>query len=248
MNLPVSVQLYTVRDETNRDFIGTLEKISEMGYDGVEFAGFGGISSSIMKQTLDRLGLVASGSHVSEDLLKNDIDEIIRYHKEIGAEYIICPYSKLETKSDIDEFIKLCNKVGLKCKENGITFCYHNHAHEFECIDGIPKLDILYNRTNKEFLEAEMDTFWIQYADASPLDYISKYSGRVPLVHIKDMDNMQTKVNTEAGTGIMDIKAIVEAAKNAGAKWIVVEQDVCILPSLESIKISIDNIRKIRFS
>lgn len=243
MSIPISVQLYTVREEIEKDFIGTLEKIATMGYDGVEFAGFGDIPASKMKMELERLGLKASGSHVGEELLRENLEDIINYHLELGVEYIVCCYATWATKSDLDEFIEFCRVVGLKCKEKGITFCFHNHAPEFECIDGKYKLDILYNSVPKEFLQVELDTFWVKYANVDPVNYISKYSGRIPLVHIKDMENEETKDFTEVGSGIMDIKSIIDASVKAGTKWLVVEQDVCKRPCLESIKISIDNLR-----
>ena len=150
MSLPVALQLYTVRDETEKDFIGTLEKVAEMGYKGVEFAGFGDIPASRMKATLDRLGLKAVGSHTGPDLLKEKLDEVIKYNLEIGNKYIICPWAPFETKDDYVNAACLFNKIGARCKDSGLQFAYHNHDFEFKVFDGEYGLEILYNGTKPE--------------------------------------------------------------------------------------------------
>lgn len=242
MNLPVSLQLYTVRDETKNDFIGTLEKVAEMGYYGVEFAGYGEIPASKMKETLDRLGLKAVGSHVSTPRLKNNLDEEIEFNLAVGNKYIICPHGKYPTLPELMESISFYAMVAEKCKEKGLQFCYHNHAHEFEMFDGRHQLDILYEETDPALVMAEIDTYWVTRAGVDPVGYIEKYSGRCPLIHLKDMDPVDQSF-AEVGNGTINIKAIIEAAQKAGSKHLVVEQDRCKRPSLESAKISIDNLK-----
>ncbi len=242
MNLPVSLQLYSVRDETKNDFIGTLEKVAEMGYYGVEFAGYGEIPASKMKETLDRLGLKAVGSHIPTPRLQDYLDEEIEFNLEVGNKYIICPYGKFETLSELMESISFYKKVAKKCKEKGLQFCYHNHAHEFEMIDGKHQLDIIYEETDPLMVMAELDTYWVKRAGVDPVGYIEKYSGRCPLIHLKDMDP-EDQSFAEIGNGTMNIKAIIEAAKKAGTEHLVVEQDRCKRPPLESVKISIDNLK-----
>lgn len=244
MKLPISVQLYTLREDTAKDFLGTLEKVAEIGYKGVEFAGYGDITASKMKDALGRLGLKASGSHVGVDLLTNKLDEIIEYNLEIGNSFIICPWAKYESKEDYLNAAKFYNKAGEKCRQKGIQFCYHNHAFEFDTFDGEYGLDILYKETDPELVQAEVDTYWVYHAGVNPVDYVKKYAGRCPLIHLKDMEAGENKDFAEVGEGIINIAGIIAASKEAGAKWLVVEQDKCKRPALESVKISFENLKK----
>lgn len=244
MGIPVAVQLYTVREETNKDFIGTLEKVANIGYKGVEFAGYGDIPASTMADTLKRLGLKAAGSHVGLDLLKDHLDEVIAYNLEIGNQYILCPWAQFETKNDYVKMAKFLNETGRKCKEAGVTLGYHNHDFEFTTFDGEHGLDILYKETEPSYVVAEIDTYWVQRAGVDPIAYVKKYAGRCPLIHLKDMEAGEVKDYAEVGNGIMDIAGIVAVAEQSGVKWLIVEQDKCKKPPLESIAISMENLKK----
>ncbi|WP_434643473.1 sugar phosphate isomerase/epimerase family protein [Thermoanaerobacterium thermosaccharolyticum] len=243
MDLPLSLQLYTVRNELKDDFIGTLEKVAEVGYKGVEFAGYGGLKASELKKHLERLGLTPTGSHIGLEILKNRLDEEIEYNLEIGNKYIVCPWNKYETKDDFIEASKLFNEIGEKCRNKGIIFCYHNHNHEFVKFDDEYGLDLIYENADSEFLKAEIDTYWVKYAGEDPVKYIKKYSGRVPLVHLKDMES-DTRDFAEIGEGTMNIKDIISASIEVGVEWFIVEQDICKRPPLESAEISFNNIKK----
>lgn len=244
MNLPIALQLYTLREEMKKDFLGTLERVAETGYKGVEFAGYGNLTSGELKTELDRLGLKAAGSHVSLELLKNNLEEIIQYNLEIGSSYIICPWSEVKDKNGITEIAGFLNETGRKCREAGVEFCYHNHAHEFIDIDGIYGLDYLYSLTDPQNVQAEIDTYWVKRAGVDPIGYLRKFTGRCPLVHIKDMEDSEEKFYTEIGCGTMDIKGIAETAGKIGTRWLVVEQDECRRPALESVKISFENLKQ----
>ncbi len=244
MSISIGLQLYTVRQDTAKDFEGTLEKVAEVGYKGVEFAGYGGLSASRMKSLLDRLGLKPCGSHVGIDDLKNKLDEVIEYNLEIGNQYIICPWASYESKEDFHEMARFLNGIGERCRAKGLYFGYHNHAQEFACFDGVYGLDILYQETDPELVKAEIDVYWVKYAGLDPLEVLKKYAGRIPLIHFKDMDAGEKREMTEVGNGIIDFKAIADFGKKNDAKWFIVEQDVCRRPALESIKISYDNLMK----
>jgi sugar phosphate isomerase/epimerase len=244
MKLPVALQLYTVRDETIKDFVGTLEKVSAIGYQGVEFAGFGEVPADEMKKVLKRLGLKAVGSHTPKELLFNELDKVIEYNLEIGNTYVICPYDSYETQDEWYTAIDRYRVIAEKLRENGLQYCYHNHAHEFVKYGNEYLLDIMYKMIDDSLLKAEIDTYWVYYAGVDPVGYVLKYSGRMPLVHIKDMEK-QTRDYTEVGEGRMDIGSIVKASAQAGAEWLIIEQDSCKMPSLESAKLSFDNLKKI---
>jgi len=244
--IPVALQLYTVRDETAKDFLGTLERVAQIGYEGVEFAGTGGLSSSELKKALDELGLKPAGSHVGIDQLKGNLDAVIEYNLEIGNRYVVCPFMPEEMRGSASQWREVAetlSEIGAKCKEEGLILCYHNHAFEFQRFNGKYGLDILYESSDPEFLKAEIDTFWVKFGGEEPAEYIRKLAGRCPLIHLKDMGE-DGKTFMEVGEGIMDFMAIFDASEKSGVQWYIVEQDVCQRPSLESARISFENLRK----
>ncbi|MCX7842550.1 MAG: sugar phosphate isomerase/epimerase [Clostridia bacterium] len=247
MRMNVGVQLYTLRNETEKDFLGTLEKIADIGYEGVEFAGcYGGLKAHQIKDCLDRLGLKPAGSHVGIDLLRSDLDEVIEFSLEIGNKYIVCPWDRHDSWEGWHEAAKLYKAIGEKCNEKGLKFCYHNHSHEFKKYNDKYAIDIIFNETNPECVLAEIDTYWVQYAGINPKEYLRKFKGRMPLLHQKDMGAGEERATVEVGEGIMDIYGISAVAEEIGAEWLIVEQDDCSRPPLESIKISFENLKKMK--
>jgi sugar phosphate isomerase/epimerase len=246
MSLPIGLQLYSIKDETAKDFVGSLRKVAEIGYDGVEFAGYGGLSSAELKALLDELGLKACGSHVQFKDIENNIDDVIEYNLAIGNEYIICPYTPFNDLENVKHVTAVLKAAGEKCKAKGLKIGYHNHANEFVKFDGEYGLDILFKEVPKDVLIAEIDTFWVEYAGLDNVEYINKHAGRCELIHIKDMMELPDgkKESTEVGTGTMKFPPIIEAAKKQGAKWLVVEQEYFTRPSLEAVKICYDNLKK----
>lgn len=249
-DLPVALQLYTVRDNVAEDFVGTLVKVKEMGYDGVEFAGLYDHSPAQIKHWCDSVGLVPLSAHVPFDEMVQDIDKVIADYKAIGCEYIVVPYVSEECHPDGENFYKMIEDIktwGKKAHEAGLTLLYHNHDFEFKKLDnGQCGLDYMYENVPAEYLQTELDQCWVKYAGYDPVEYLQKYSGRSPVVHLKDfykegeqegdpyaligIDDGEEKKNTAfefrpVGYGVQDIPAIIEAAKAAGSKWLVVEQD-----------------------
>ena len=249
-DLPVALQLYTVRDNVAEDFVGTLVKVKEMGYDGVEFAGLYDHSPAQIKHWCDSVGLVALSAHVPFDEMVQDIDKVIADYKAIGCEYIVVPYVSEECHPDGENFFNMIEDIktwGKKAHEAGLTLLYHNHDFEFKKLEnGQCGLDYMYENVPADYLQTELDQCWVKYAGYDPVEYLQKYSGRSPVVHLKDfykegeqegdpyaligIDDGEEKKNTAfefrpVGYGVQDIPAIIEAAKAAGSKWLVVEQD-----------------------
>ncbi len=248
MKLPVALQLYSVRDEMAKDFVGTLKKVADIGYKGVEFAGFGGFSAVELKGILEGLGLVPVGSHTSVKQMSENLDEVIEYNLTLGNKYVICPYNTYESKESLIKASQLYNEIGEKVRVGGLEFLYHNHDFEFKKYDGEYGIDILFNGVKPENMAAEIDTGWVFYAGINPADYVRSYTGRCPLVHIKDFTSIEGRNFIEIGRGIVDIKAIAAAAVDAGTKWLIAEQDECSIPSLESVRISYENLKKINLA
>lgn len=245
--LPIGLQLYTLRELLAQDFIGTLEKVAELGYDGVEFAGYGNLEASELKKVLDDLGLVAAGAHVPLDMLENELSAVIDYNLEIGNKFVSCPWvaeDRRQSASDWKRIAESLNRIGEETKRNGIQLLYHNHAFEFEKFDGKYALDILFENTDPDLVQAELDVYWVYRGGEDPAEYIKKYANRVPVVHLKDVADDEEKSFAEVGEGILNLPSIFAAAESSGAQWYIVEQDICKRPPLESVKISINNLRQ----
>ena len=224
----VSLQLYSLRDEVKKDFQSTVRRVGDLGYYGVEFAGFGGLSAADMKKLLEQSGLKAIGSHSSLDIFRSSAEQELAYLKEIGAKYMVCPWA--DFKNGMDDVLALCktlNEASEKAKQYGITVGYHNHAHEFETIDGKYILDLIAENTNENVV-LEIDVFWAAYADVEPLAYIEKWGKKVELIHIKQIG--KDKFNVDVEDGDISIPALVKTAKYA-TNFIVEQEQYVVSPS-----------------
>lgn len=244
----IGLQLYSIRESLAKDFIGGLHKVSKIGYDGVEFAGFYDVPAETLKKTLDETGLEPCGSHTPVKLLKDSLDDVIEYNLAIGNKYIICPAVPVDMRDSEDAWLRtaeLFNKIGRKCKENGLLFGYHNHAHEFTQFNGKYGFDILCENTDPGLMFIEIDTFWVEYTGLRSIDFMKKYSDRLLLLHIKDMKSWDDRVSTEVGSGVVNIKEICEYGKKFGTQWYIVEQENFDKPQEQSIKESLEYLRTI---
>lgn len=271
--LPVALQLYSVRGDLEADFLGTLCKVSEMGYDGVEYAGLYGYEPAQIKHWCDSLGLVSISAHVPLAEMLADVDKVIADYKTIGCEYIVVPYVTEERRPGGELFLQMVEEIraiGQKAKEAGLVLLYHNHDFEFRKLEnGQCGIDYLYENIPADLLQTELDQCWVKYAGYDPVEYLQKYSGRSPVVHLKDffvqgkqegdpyaligLDEGEKKANTAfefrpLGQGVQDIPAIIAASKAAGSKWLVVEQDNPSMGKtpLESAKMSIDYLNSLK--
>ena len=247
MSLPVSLQLYTVRDPLSKDFEGTLAQIAKIGFKYVEFAGFYDRTPAQVKAICDKLGLKASSAHIPIESIRDNFDGAISAAKTLGIDYIIVPWVGDEFRG-VDGYKKLAallNELAVKAAAQGITLCYHNHSFEFEKqANGQTGWDILFGTPSK--FSAELDVYWVVHGHHDPIKTIHSLAGRVPLLHIKDLSANADRIMTEVGTGIIDMKPIVAAAPGAGVKFLILEQDTAWKGSpLESVQISYSNFIKI---
>jgi len=266
-NFPIALQLYSVRDDMANDFYGTLKKVKELGYDGVEFAGLFGKTANEVKEMCNALGLKPISAHVPfVDMMANP--DIINTYAEIGCEYVVIPYLTEEYrpgKEKFSEVIEGAKVLGEKANSLGLTLAYHNHDFEFTKLDGKYALDILYDTVPATLLETQLDTCWVNVGGENPAEYIKKYSGRVNILHLKDFvgskcENMYALIGIDenekkdtagkfelrpVGKGVQNFPEILAAAEKAGTKWVVVEQDQPSmgLTPMECAKVSIDYLK-----
>jgi sugar phosphate isomerase/epimerase/putative flippase GtrA len=267
--LPVALQVYSVRDDAAADLEGTLIKIKEFGYDGVEFAGLYGRTPDEVAAMCKKIGLVPVSAHVPYvDMLK-DPEGVFSAYAGIGCKYIAVPYlgdSHRPGNPNFKYVIEFIKVLGAAAGDHGIRLLYHNHDFEFIKIDGKYALDLLYDSVSEDLLQTEIDTCWANVGGVDPADYVRKYAGRAPVVHLKDFfgqksEDMYELIGIESkapkrpegfefrpvGHGLQNIPEIVRASVEAGAEWLVVEQDRPSqgLTPMESAKASIDYLRSI---
>ncbi|AEF82875.1 sugar phosphate isomerase/epimerase family protein [Leadbettera azotonutricia] len=271
---PIMLQLYNVRDEMAKDFDGTLKQVAGAGYKYVELAlaQSYGKTAAQFKDSLGKAGLTAISAHVPFRDMTKDPEKVIGFHVDIGCKFIAIPFLGEEDRSGspaYGEVKKEIARLGEIVNKKGAVLLYHNHEFEFVDYQGKYMLDDLYDSIPASLLQTEIDVCWAKVGGVVPAEYILKYSGRAPVVHLKDFDSSQggkikadydligeAKKARQAGAfpfravghGVQDIPAILKASEKAGAKWVVVEQD---LPSpgmtpIECAKQSLDYLKGLK--
>lgn len=220
-----SIQLHSLREDADRDFFGVLKMLSDIGYTGVEFAGYWDKSSSEMKKALDMYNLKSVGSHISLDKLQNELDKELEYNNIIGTKYIVCPWSDIKTKEDTLILAEKLNKISEKCTKAGFKFAYHNHNHEFVKDGTQYLLDILFENVDKSKVFMEIDLYWVAYAGLDAMKYIEQNKDIVKLLHIKQIKDNETKECVDLDEGILDFKTIINKAKSFGVEHFILEQE-----------------------
>ncbi len=244
--IPVALQLYSVREESARDFAGTLQEVAAIGYEAVELAGYGGMGATNLRSLLDDLGVSAVSSHVGLRILRESLEGAIDDALALGCHYIICPWLPEAERGDADAYRRLAaelSALGRRCRERGIGFAYHNHDFEFVRLDGRLALDVLFEGTDAKAVRSELDMYWAYYAGIDPAEILRHLGPRCALVHLKDMVKDDSRTFAEVGEGRIDFAPVFAAAQEAGVEYYVVEQDACRRPALESVKISLNNLR-----
>jgi sugar phosphate isomerase/epimerase len=224
----ISLQLYTVREETARDMPGTLRKISEIGYPAVEFAGYGDLTTRDLKTVLEDLGLRTSGVHVPLDSWETNPETVLTDMQTLDCAHAILPMVPAGRRGEEASVAKLAedlNSWGDLCRREGTTFSYHNHDFEFAPLGTATMWDVLVRETDPELVGLELDLYWVKYAGADPETVLRAVSDRASLLHLKDMAPYDTRSDLPVGEGTLPWTTLLEAANAAGVEWFIVEQD-----------------------
>lgn len=261
--LPVGLQLYSVRAMLPKDPQGTLDKIAALGYTEVEAAGFFDHTAEEVKAAMNQAGLRCVSAHYSWTAIDGNVDKIIAYHKELGAEYIICsfpgyknpappaaagttgrpkrpPFTMEDWVWNAEQF----NKVGKQVNAAGLKFGYHNHTMEFAKQDGKVPFDELLRLTDPAYVTMELDCGWVSVGGGNPVDYLKRFPDRISMLHVKDFKKTDKPADmnapppaAELGRGTTDFRAIFAAADRSRIKHYFVEQEEFDMDPWESLKI-----------
>jgi sugar phosphate isomerase/epimerase len=247
---PIGLQLYTVRDQLEKDVPGTLKEVAAIGYKEVEIYDLYGMSPAQFTKLLKDNGLTAVSGHYLLNVEKTEWEKKVEEARELGLKYMVHAILDSEERKSLDDYkrhVELFNKIAEQTHKAGMQFCYHNHNFEFQKFDGVTVYDYLFKHLDPHLVQFEMDCFWVTHAGQDPVALFKKHPGRFPLLHIKDLkagnpptQEFDAKMGlfAEVGKGTIDWKRIFAAAPQGGMKHLYVEQDFCEIPPLESVKVS----------
>ena len=223
----IGLQLFTVRDQLQADFEGTLAKIAQIGYKNMEFAGYYNRTPEQVRATLDKLNLVSTSSHIGAPLLRQDAAGQIKAAKTIGQDYITIPSYQFGKdlagwRKGVAEF----NQWGAMCRDAGLRLAYHNHNFEFAPLEGTTGYEILQNEVDPKLVDFELDLYWARFAGQDPLALFARHPGRFTMWHVKDMVVADDKKSmSPVGKGTIDFKSYFAHAQQSGLKYFFVEHD-----------------------
>jgi sugar phosphate isomerase/epimerase len=249
----IAAQLYTLRDflKIPADIEQTLKKVAGLGYRSVQLSALGPIETTELKRILDGEGLTVCATHENFERLRDDLDGVVDQYAELDCKYVAIGAipNDYRTGEGYLRFAREASDVARRMKERGLVFGYHNHSFELEKFDSRTGLDILYSESDPEVFTAEIDTYWIQHGGGDPAWWIRRVAGRSPLVHLKDMVMRgREQLMAEVGEGNLNWPAILDACRDAGVRWYIIEQDTCQRDPFESLGISLRNLQAMGIS
>ncbi|MDR0641783.1 MAG: sugar phosphate isomerase/epimerase [Treponema sp.] len=210
----VSVQLYALREEMNRNFPAVIKKLAGIGYEYVELYhhAYGGAGAAELSRIVNAAGLKISGCHVGIADLENRLEETIAFLSESGCPHMICGWAEYPSALSPWQRARFFNLVGGKAREKGMLFSIHNHRQEFNFAGGRRILDIIMENTDPALVNLEMDTYWAVKGGADPARFQAAWTQRSPLIHLKDYNPAKNPDWAVVGEGIIDFAAVVKAA------------------------------------
>lgn len=230
--IPVSLQLWSVRQDTQKDFAHTVAEVAAIGYTGVELAGYGNLDAKGVAAAVDDAGLKISGMHVGIAALRTDPDQVVQDALLFGTRHVIMPWMSpalFTSVSAVEAIAEELNAIGARLRAFGLQFSYHNHNGEFKLLEGRPVFDWLLGASEPRNLAAEVDVYWVHVGGCSPAKFIRDHGARVKLLHLKD--------ETELGLGPVNFPEVFAVAESTGAvEWYVVEQEKYNHAPLECVR------------
>lgn len=236
---PVALQLWSVNQDTARDFAATVAEVARIGYAGVELAGYGNLNAVGARTALDAAGLKVSGMHVGLSRLRADLGGVIDDALLFGTRDVICPHwseAQFTSAAACERIGEELAAIGAALRPFGLRFSFHNHAIECRSFDGRTGLDWMLAAAAPRDLAMEPDVYWLTVGGVSPEQFIRKHGGRIPLVHLKD--------ETELGSGPVDFSPVFIAIDQIGSvEWLVVEQESYNHAPLMSVRLCLERLR-----
>jgi sugar phosphate isomerase/epimerase len=247
----IGLQLYTVRDAMAKDVPGTLQRVAQIGYREVEFAGYFKHSPNEIRSLLQRYKLTAPSSHVPYPDNWDAWQKTLADAKTVGHQYVTVAWTPEDKRKGPDAYKHVAetfNHAGAEAKKSGLRFAYHNHDYELAPVDGKLPFDVLLEQTDPALVTFEMDLYWMVHGGADPLDYFKRFPGRFSLVHVKDATAAPAHDMIAVGKGTIDFPKIFayDADHGSHIKHAFVEHDQPADP-FASIKTSYEYLLKMNY-
>lgn len=249
--VPVGIQPIIFGDRKFDDPQGCLDEIREAGYEGVESVNyFQKFDREEVKRWFCDRALVVPATHNGFGDISDPekLAEAMDFVQAFGGRYVICSGTRDRTPSGFDASAEVFNRAGETCRERGLTFCYHNHAWEFDTLeDGSRGMDRIIDGTDPALVSLNIDVYWVHIGGDDPAEFVRRHGHRAEYFHFKDggKDADGKPKFQELGQGEVDLGAALEACLEVGAKWITYEQDRTQRPTLESLKMSREHLRSL---
>ena len=232
------------------DPAGTLQKLAKIGFRELESArsekgNYYGLKPKEIRRITEDLGMKLRSGHVHVD---NDWEKSLEEATETGQQYIISAVlpSQGQTVDHYKESAEAFNKLGEQCKKAGLSFGYHNHDSEFEQDGKTVLYDVLLKYTDPGLVTMEMDLGWVVAAGHDPFAYFRDHPGRFRLWHLKDMAKTERR-SVEFGQGKVDLKGLLQHARQSGMKYFFLEQEEYAHSAFESIQIDYDYLANLNY-
>jgi sugar phosphate isomerase/epimerase len=239
--IPVGLQLYSIREQCQKDLPGMLKAVSRIGYKGVEFAGYYGRTAKELRQMLDDNGLVCCGTHTPYESVKPEkLAETIEFNQTLGNKFLIVPWMEGKSKEDWLAKAKEFNEINAKVRKDKMFVGYHAHAHDFHQFDGVSAWDLFFG-TTKARVVMQLDTSNCRDGGADPVEVLHKYPGRALTIHLKSSGGGAEAVIGEDKVNWNEVFAFCET--KGRTQWYIVEHESSKDP-LEAVKRSFEALKK----
>ncbi|HMD60901.1 MAG TPA: sugar phosphate isomerase/epimerase [Opitutaceae bacterium] len=237
--VPVALQLYSLREDAKRDFAATAAAVAEIGYAGVELAGYGNLDAKGAKAALDAAGLEVASMHVSYQAVRSDPGAAIGDALLLGTRFVTCswwPPAHFVSASACERIGEQLGELGAMLRPFGVRFGFHNHGHEFKKFGKRPAFELLLGAAEPRDLFAELDVYWAHFAGYPPAKFILEQGARIPLLHLKD--------EKELGQGPVDFAKVFAASDSVGAvEWFIVEQEEYSHAPIKSVRLCLEQMK-----
>lgn len=250
----VGLQLYTLRESVMKDPKAVVRQVASYGYKELETFAYGdgkifNMPFRDFAAYVKDLGMRITSGHYPLEMARGDQwQRALDDAKAIRQEYVVVPWINENERTSIDNYKRICaslNKAGEAARKCGLRFGYHNHAFEFDTVDGQVVFDVMMQELDPKYVGMELDLYWVYRAGRDPFELFEKYPGRFEQWHVKDMSKENKDRNADVGTGSIDFKKIFAAAKKSGMKHYYVEQETYPGDPMKSVEASIKNLKTI---
>jgi sugar phosphate isomerase/epimerase len=228
----LAVQLWTVRSlcEDARGLASTLTALGAIGYRAAELAGLQTVPPGDVRRIMEDTGIECCSAHADSRQLLENPSSVVTTLRALGCGAVAYPHPRDQDFSSPEGVSMLCRRLSEAAavfQSEGISFSYHHHSLELRRLDQRTILSMILDQTDPGLVQVELDTYWLQAGGVDPARWIARCAGRIPLLHLKDygVDPEGRPLFREIGSGNLDWNEILPAAKNAGCRWLIVEQD-----------------------